>query len=218
LRGRNIPPAIAVVRYGAVQPPDDDTEPTHARYAVLGVSIFVVTVVALVVGLTGGHENKAHPQPLIPDLFPHSPVTRTQPISDALSATEASSPVPTTTTTGLSESSSAPRTTTTTTSRPPPPPPPPPPPSYTRSSGPRVPQARISHSCNGVTCTFDASGSSAREGTIVAYEWTFGDGSKGTTVRATHTYPAAGVYTVYLLVTDDAGRTDYATAHLTLVG
>ena len=215
---------MAVVRYRAVQPAEEDTEPTHARYAILGVGIFVIAAVALVVGLAGGQENRAQPQPLIPDLFPHTAVTRTQPTSTTLlSGTEISSPVPTTTTTGPPASTSAPPTTTT--GRPPPLPPPPPtpppppplPPSFTRSPGPRAPQAKIIHSCNGLTCTFDAAGSSAREGTIVAYEWAFGDGSTGTSVRATHTYPA-GVYTVWLLVRDDAGRTDVAPAHLTLVG
>jgi PKD domain len=212
---------MAVVRYRAVQPAEDDTAPTHARYAILGVGIFVIAAVALVVGLAGGQENRAQPQPLIPDLFPHTPMTRTQSISSTLSevsGTEVSSPVPTTTTTQAPSPSSAPRTTMTTGRPPPTPtPPPPPPPSFTRSSGARAPQARISHSCNGLTCTFDAANSFAREGTIVAYEWAFGDGSNGTSVRVTHTYPAAGEYTVWLLVRDDAGRTDVATAHLTLV-
>ena len=53
--------------------------------------------------------------------------------------------------------------------------------------------------------TFDGSGSDDPDGTITAYDWTFGDGNNGTGVSPTHTYDAAGTYDVSLVVTDDDG-------------
>jgi PKD repeat protein len=50
---------------------------------------------------------------------------------------------------------------------------------------------------------FDGTGSSDPDGTIVSYEWDFGDGGTGTGASPTHTYTAFGLYTVTLCVTDD---------------
>jgi PKD repeat protein len=55
---------------------------------------------------------------------------------------------------------------------------------------------------------FDGSGSNDPDGTIVSYEWDFGDGNTGTGMNPSHIYTAAGVYTVTLTVTDDQGLTD----------
>lgn len=55
---------------------------------------------------------------------------------------------------------------------------------------------------------FDGSGSTDPDGTIVAYDWDFGDGNTGLGVSPSHTYAAAGAYTVTLTVTDDDGLTD----------
>ena len=55
---------------------------------------------------------------------------------------------------------------------------------------------------------FDASGSTDSDGTIVRYEWDFGDGATATGVNPTHTYRRARTYTVTLTVTDDDGLTD----------
>ncbi len=52
---------------------------------------------------------------------------------------------------------------------------------------------------------FDASSSSDPDGTIVSYEWTFGDGNNGTGQTTTHTYADAGSYTPRLTVTDERG-------------
>ncbi len=44
-------------------------------------------------------------------------------------------------------------------------------------------------------------------GAIVGWAWDFGDGSASSEQNPTHTYAAAGQYTVTLTVTDDAGQT-----------
>ena len=50
----------------------------------------------------------------------------------------------------------------------------------------------------------DASNSEDLDGQIVAYRWDFGDGTKGSGVKVSHTYPQ-GSYTIRLTVTDDDG-------------
>ena len=57
---------------------------------------------------------------------------------------------------------------------------------------------------------FDGSGSSDPDGTIVAYDWDFGDGSTGSGAMPTHTYMVDGTYNVTLTVIDDMGATDSA--------
>ncbi|MDW3212833.1 MAG: PKD domain-containing protein [Ilumatobacteraceae bacterium] len=62
-------------------------------------------------------------------------------------------------------------------------------------------------SCVDNLCTFDGTGSSDADGTIVSYLWFFGDGETGTGSSPSHTYEAGGSYTVTLIVTDDEGAT-----------
>jgi PKD repeat protein len=58
----------------------------------------------------------------------------------------------------------------------------------------------------GFELTFDGSGSFDPDGGgITAYDWDFGDGNVGTGATPTHTYNAAGTYTVTLTVVDDEG-------------
>ena len=57
--------------------------------------------------------------------------------------------------------------------------------------------------------TFDASDSSDFDGTIVSFDWDFGDGDTGTGVLVTHSY-STGRYTVVLTVTDNDGNEDTA--------
>jgi PKD repeat protein len=68
------------------------------------------------------------------------------------------------------------------------------------------------------TVTFDASGSYDPDGTIVSYEWNFGDGLNSTGMIVTHAYEASGNYVVTLTVTDDDGLIDIAMATINVVG
>jgi PKD repeat protein len=63
---------------------------------------------------------------------------------------------------------------------------------------------------------FDGSGSNDPEGSIVAYDWDFGDGNTGAGVSPAHAYAAAGTYPVSLTVTDNDGLTDTATTTATI--
>lgn len=71
----------------------------------------------------------------------------------------------------------------------------------------QAPQASFSHTCNGLTCQFDGSGSTDSDGSITAFDWQLGDGSSksGTTIE--HTYKNGGSYNVRLVVTDNQGAT-----------
>ncbi len=55
----------------------------------------------------------------------------------------------------------------------------------------------------GETITFDGRGSQDPDGTIVEYQWDFGDGTTGTGPTPQHTYAGTGSFTVALCVTDD---------------
>lgn len=54
----------------------------------------------------------------------------------------------------------------------------------------------------GAPVSFDGSGSLDEDGDSLTYSWDFGDGSTGTGVSPSHTYNAAGTYSVSLVVND----------------
>ncbi len=60
--------------------------------------------------------------------------------------------------------------------------------------------------------SFDAAESIDPDGDRLTYAWSFGDGSTGSGVRATHTYDHAGRYDIVLRVTDPEGLEDGAVA------
>ncbi len=64
--------------------------------------------------------------------------------------------------------------------------------------------------------TLDGSGSSDLGGTIVSYEWNFGDGTTLTGQTVDHTYSTAESYTVTLTVTDNGGATSSDTTLVTV--
>jgi len=81
------------------------------------------------------------------------------------------------------------------------------------SSGSNPPMARFtakpSYGNSPLTIVFDASLSSAVDGTIAVYAWDFGDGATGSGKTISHTFTAAATtnFTVTLTVTDNSGST-----------
>lgn len=69
----------------------------------------------------------------------------------------------------------------------------------------------------GTAVTFDGSASSDSDGSIISYEWDFGDGNTSSDRNPENTYPTTGTYTVTLKVTDDdnAESTDTASVIIT---
>jgi PKD repeat protein len=55
---------------------------------------------------------------------------------------------------------------------------------------------------------FNGSRSYDRDGTIISWHWSFGDGTSANSTTVTHVYTAEGTYPVSLTVTDDDGATD----------
>ena len=70
------------------------------------------------------------------------------------------------------------------------------------------PAASFTYTCTDLACDFDGSASYDSDGTIVSYEWDFGDDGTGSGPTPSHTYTADGNYTVTLTVTDDDAATD----------
>lgn len=84
-------------------------------------------------------------------------------------------------------------------------------------SGQQAPTAAFSATASVLRASFDASGSAAASGaTIASYAWQFGDGTTGTGVAPTHTYPRAGTYAVTLTVTDSRGLSSAVTEDVTV--
>ncbi len=69
----------------------------------------------------------------------------------------------------------------------------------------------------GTEVSFLSTGSTDPDGTIVSYNWTFGDGNTGTGVNTTHTYTTNGSMTVTLTVTDDDGATNSTTVTINVL-
>jgi xanthomonalisin len=87
--------------------------------------------------------------------------------------------------------------------------------SYGSSGGTTTPTANFSVATSGLTATFTDS-SSDSGGTINSYAWTFGDSGTSTVQSPTHTYAAAGTYSVTETVTDSGGVTASKTASVTV--
>ncbi len=66
------------------------------------------------------------------------------------------------------------------------------------------------------TVTFNASTSYDQDGTIVSYEWDFGDGTTGTGEIVTHQYVVSEAHQVTLTVTDDTANNDTYTLSITV--
>lgn len=80
----------------------------------------------------------------------------------------------------------------------------------------QAPVAQFTASCTDLGCSFDSGGSSDDVG-ITSRSWSFGDGaSAGNVVTTSHTYAAAGTYTVTLTVFDGAGLSNSTTRSVTV--
>jgi len=80
---------------------------------------------------------------------------------------------------------------------------------------PGGPSASFTDTTSGLTATFtDTSTDSG--GTINAYAWSFGDGGTSTVKSPTHTYTAAGTYTVTEKVSDSNGKSSTASSSVTV--
>jgi PKD repeat protein len=78
--------------------------------------------------------------------------------------------------------------------------------------GDPAPEAAFSTLCVGLDCSF----TDTSTGSIASWAWTFGDGASSTAQNPSHTYAAAGSYTVELTVTDDDGASDTTSQTITV--
>lgn len=76
----------------------------------------------------------------------------------------------------------------------------------------------VSNISKGQTVDFNASDSVDSDGSIVSYEWSFGDFTVGTGEFASHTFANAGQFTVRLTVTDNQGATGTSTTVISVAG
>src|SRR3989441_440968 len=68
----------------------------------------------------------------------------------------------------------------------------------------------------GISVTFDASTSTDPDGSIASYAWSFGDGSSGAGVQASHVFAAKGTFGVRLTVVDSDGLSNETTRTLAI--
>jgi serine protease len=82
---------------------------------------------------------------------------------------------------------------------------------YAASSGgtpvDNPPVASFTYNCTDLACSFNGSGSTDDHG-VAAYAWNFGDASSGNGASVSHSYGAAGSYSVTLTVTDTVSQTN----------
>ncbi len=80
-----------------------------------------------------------------------------------------------------------------------------------------APSAEFTSDCVGISCTFDATGSSDGDGSISSYEWTFSDGDEAGGPTPQKDFAETGTYDVTLTVTDDGGLTSSVTHQVDVV-
>lgn len=84
-------------------------------------------------------------------------------------------------------------------------------------AGNNPPTVTFTASCNVRTCAMNSTGTSDADGGIRSYSYDWGDGTAfGTSANSSHTYAAAGTYTIALTVTDNWGRTTTVTREVTV--
>lgn len=80
----------------------------------------------------------------------------------------------------------------------------------------KPPVASFTSAVAGMKVNVDGAASSDPDGTILSYDWSFGDGGSATGAQASHDYTTPGTYTVKLTVTDDRGGVAEKTAEVTV--
>ena len=65
--------------------------------------------------------------------------------------------------------------------------------------------------------TFDGTSSTDPDGTVVSWNWDFGDGATSSSSAPAHVFNTVGTYEVSLAVTDDDGDSDSATVTVSVV-
>lgn len=78
------------------------------------------------------------------------------------------------------------------------------------------PVASFTYSCIGRECFFDGSASSDSDGSIISFQWDFGDGYASSLTNPNHLYTLADTYTVMLTVTDNLSATDNTAQDVTV--
>jgi len=66
------------------------------------------------------------------------------------------------------------------------------------------------------TMILDATASHDPDGTVVTYQWSYGDNSTGSGVTKTHTFPTVSTFTIMLVVTDNGGASHWASQTIDL--
>jgi PKD repeat protein len=69
-----------------------------------------------------------------------------------------------------------------------------------------------------LSVAFSSAGSVDNDGSIVSYQWDFGDGSSGSGANPSHQYHSTGNYTATLVVTDNTGDSDSASVAVSISG
>jgi len=81
----------------------------------------------------------------------------------------------------------------------------------------RAPTANFAFTCTDLACTLTSTSTDENVGDAIGnYAWTFGDGATAATANPTHTFTAAGTYSVGLTVSDTAGLTNAITRQITV--
>jgi PKD repeat protein len=191
-------------------PTNEGSRQPRPQYAALSVAgIVVATVFAAVAALAAKPAaEQARPAPST-----SNPTTTTSAARPPVAVAP-----PENSAAGVVTTTPKPRTTTATTTTTPKPPTP----TTTTTVPRRPPVGTFTSNCTGLSCTFDATGSTDLDGTIIYYAWSFGreeGGLEGSNrSRVQHDYRAPGTYTVTLLVMDDDGITDTTTRRVPVGG